>query len=214
VPTHHPDDELLLSFASGAAPEAEGVLLASHASLCELCSTRVHALEEVGGALLDSAPMTPLQRLSLDSLLERLDDADVEPEPVTRSADAVFPAPLAQYLGLNAHQVPWERISDMLSVYRPGAGAGETPLRLLRIRAGGAIPRHSHEGRELTLVLRGAFTDDSGHFQRGDFSLMEGAQAHAPVADPDCDCICLALNDGRVRLTGLLGRFLGPLIRF
>ncbi|MBL6081381.1 cupin domain-containing protein [Belnapia sp. T18] len=43
---------------------------------------------------------------------------------------------------------------------------GET-LRLLRIKPGTALPRHSHRGTELTLVLKGAFADETGHYGPG-----------------------------------------------
>ena len=43
--THHPGDELLLSYASGAASEAVALLVASHAMFCAQCRAAVQRVE-------------------------------------------------------------------------------------------------------------------------------------------------------------------------
>ena len=40
-----------------------------------------------------------------------------------------------------------------------GGRAGKVKARLLRIRPGIKIPRHTHAGTEMTLVLAGGFTE-------------------------------------------------------
>jgi putative transcriptional regulator len=84
----------------------------------------------------------------------------------------------------------------------------------MRIRAGVSMPQHTHKGREMTLVLAGGFTDDTGHFLRGDLSLTDGTVDHVPTADDDGDCVCLAVTDAPLRLTGPIGRLFNPFIRF
>jgi putative transcriptional regulator len=37
---------------------------------------------------------------------------------------------------------------------------------------------------------------------------------HCPIADEEGDCLCLAVTDAPLRLTGRFGRFLNPFIRF
>ena len=71
-----------------------------------------------------------------------------------------------------------------------GGRAGKVKARLLRIRPGIKIPRHTHAGTELTLVLAGGFTDGAGHYLRGDLSFSDGEVDHSPVADEDGECIC------------------------
>ena len=41
-------------------------------------------------------------------------------------------------------------------------------LRLIRLAAGKRVPRHTHEGHELTVVIEGGFRDEQGHHLRGD----------------------------------------------
>ena len=74
------------------------------------------------------------------------------------------------------------------------------------------MPQHDHGGNEWTLVLDGGFTDEAGHFARGDMAERQQGEAHQPVADPGTDCICLVVADAPVALTGTVGRLLNPFI--
>src|SRR6185312_7998485 len=84
---------------------------------------------------------------------------------------------------------------------------------LLRIRAGRAMAVHRHEGLEYTLVLAGGFSDAGARYGVGDLCLAAGPE-HMPLADVDQDCICLAVLDAPLVLTGSLGRLLNPLLRW
>jgi putative transcriptional regulator len=65
----------------------------------------------------------------------------------------------------------------------------------------------------MTLVLAGGFSDESGHFVRGDVAEADPSVNHQPVADPGEDCLCLAVTDAPLRLTGPFGRLLNPFLR-
>jgi len=56
--------------------------------------------------------------------------------------------------------------------------------------------------------LKGGFSDIMGHYRRGDIAVADGDVDHRPRADNGGDCICFAVTDAPVRLTGLIGRFL------
>jgi putative transcriptional regulator len=85
---------------------------------------------------------------------------------------------------------------------------------LLQLRGGSAVPRHAHEGNELTLVLEGSFQDELGRHNRGDLAITDPTVEHQPVAGEGEDCLCLAVTDARRRLTGPLGRLLNPFLPF
>jgi putative transcriptional regulator len=85
-------------------------------------------------------------------------------------------------------------------------------VRLFYIAPGTTIPRHTHGGSELTLVLSGSFMDEIGHFQSGDLADLDDSVCHKPVADTDQPCICLIATDERLRFSGVLGRMLRPFI--
>ena len=86
--------------------------------------------------------------------------------------------------------------------------------KLLRIQPGAAVPQHSHEGTELTLVLTGSFSDATGTFARGDLAITDSSVDHRPIAGEGEPCLCLTVVDAPLRLTGRLGRFLNPFVRF
>ena len=85
--------------------------------------------------------------------------------------------------------------------------------RLLWIRASAAEPRHTHEGVELTLVLKGGFHDAHGHYRCGDVEGADKDVDHRPVADDDEDCLCLAVTDALLQLTSPLGRLINPFVK-
>lgn len=85
--------------------------------------------------------------------------------------------------------------------------------RLLRIARGVGLPHHTHEGFEYTIVLEGGFSDQWGEYLEGDFAIADQEVDHAPVADARDGCLCLAVTDAPLRLTGPLGRFLNLFLR-
>ena len=124
----------------------------------------------------------------------------------------MVPRPLSDYLDGDLASLAWKKRGSLSEVaVLPDQGGFKT--RLYRIRPGTAMPQHSHEGREFTLLLAGGFSDETGHYLRGDVAAVDSSVDHRPVADPGEDCICLAVTDAPLRLTGPLGRFLNPFAR-
>jgi len=50
---HHPSEELLFDYASGAISEAWGLSVATHLAFCSECRDKVAEIEAIGGCLLD-----------------------------------------------------------------------------------------------------------------------------------------------------------------
>ncbi|WP_430512493.1 hypothetical protein [Pannonibacter phragmitetus] len=48
---------------------------------------------------------------------------------------------------------------------------------------------------------------------RGDLAFADDHVDHKPIADDDEDCICFAVTEGHLRLTGPLGRLIAPFMR-
>ena len=90
--------------------------------------------------------------------------------------------------------------------------SAKATVRLLQIPAGAAMPDHGHCGTELTLVLKGAFRDDDGHFGRGDIEIANEDLHHTPIAEDGEDCICLAATDAPLRFRGLIPRIVQPFV--
>lgn len=223
-PSHHPETSALVDYTAGTASQAASVMIASHLALCPACRGEVTRLEALGGAMLEELPPTPLASADIDALLARLDKLDAE-RPAFAPARApvasiLIPRPLRDYLegmdvGGDLAALPWSKLGggvDEIEIPE-AAGRGEH-LRLLRIKAGSAVPRHTHRGNEMVMVLTGGFTDASGHYLRGDVGVSDPAIDHTPVADAGADCVCLSFTDAPLRFTGPLGWLLNRLVRF
>jgi putative transcriptional regulator len=206
----------LIAYAAGSQDEPVALVVATHLALCPRCREEIARLEDLGGVLLEEEQAEALDEASVERVLARLDDAAEEAPtpPATEPApvDPRVPRPLRDYLGNELEQLEWtsyrglekaELLSDI-----PGFRT-----RLMRIKSGTAMPAHTHEGTELTLVLAGGFTDEHGHFLRGDVAEADASTDHRPVADPGEDCLCLAVTDAPLRLTGPFGRLLNPFLR-
>ena len=76
---------------------------------------------------------------------------------------------------------------------------GARRATLLRIAAGRAIPKHTHRGLEMTLVLDGAFADEAGQYSSGDVCVADGKIEHQPIAGIAQDCLCLVVASSPIR---------------
>lgn len=212
-PGYHPSPELLMDYASGALPEPVALLVATHASLCPACQAEIERLEALGGALFDSLDGEPLDAGSLDRALARLDLPDGPPVPAAAEAgDPRVPRPLRGYLGKSLGELDWKKRGSVEEAALLTGHAG-IKTRLLRIKGGTALPQHTHEGTEYTLLLAGGFSDAAGHYVKGDVAVADASVDHRPVADPGEDCLCLAVTDAPLRLTGRFGRYFNFIAR-
>lgn len=201
--THHLTPELLAAYSAGILPEAFSLVVATHVSLCDTCRAELEAMDALGGAVLDSADCVGMDDGALSATMARIaGNAPISvPSPV---ADAVFPAPLRDYVGGDAGAVRWRPVGG--GVRQAVLTRGPATARLLYIPAGAAVPDHGHRGTELTLVLQGAFADEGGRFGRGDVEVADTEVEHQPIAEAGMDCICLAATDAPLRFSGILPR--------
>ncbi|MBE1284376.1 MAG: transcriptional regulator [Rhodobacteraceae bacterium] len=207
--THHIPDDLLMSYAAGTLPHAFSVVVAAHVSMCDECRARLAAHECAGGVVLDGLTPQLVSNDLRDRVFASLDDAP-PPEPVRHARSGVYPGPVME--ALKGKPPKWKRL---------GMGTRQTILsdddegsvRLLYIPAGQAVPDHGHNGLELTLVLQGAFRDDTGYFGVGDLEVADAELEHTPIAEPGADCICLAATDASLKFNAFMPRLLQPLFR-
>ena len=221
---HHPDDDLLLSYASGAAEEAVALVIATHLAFCAQCRDAVALMETIGGNLLEDLPPVALSQTAFAGTAARLDQAKPFARPAraaSRGASAragatiieATPEPLRSYLGGDLPSVRWWRMGPSLA-YKPLFRRGRTSVKLLRAAPGTDAGAHSHRGLELTLVLQGGFTDVTGSYGPGDLQVSDSALSHNPIADAGEDCINLAVTTDSLKFENLLQKIAGPLFGF
>lgn len=197
-----------MAYSAGTLPEAFNLTVATHIAMCDDCRARLGAFDSVGGALMQSCDAVPMGEDSLAATLALIGEARPERQ-VTRAARQggrrVFPQPLRDYVGGDLDAVQWRSVGmGVKQAVIPTAN--DATARLLCIPAGGSVPDHGHSGMELTLVLQGAFEDDSARFAAGDIEIADEDLHHTPVAAPGEDCICLAATDAPLRFRGLVPR--------
>jgi putative transcriptional regulator len=160
------------------------------------------ALEAVGGAVLEGQ-RAEMSAGALEAVLARLQ----APEVAVRAR-----SPLEDYIGGDLSAVKWKSLGmGVRQAILPTSKAASA--RLLYIPAGQSVPDHGHRGTELTLVLQGAFRDDTDRFGVGDLEIATEELEHTPVAEAGQDCICLAATDAPLRFNALIPRLLQPFFR-
>ena len=202
---HHLTDALLMGYSAGTLPEAFNLVVATHISLCDECRARMHEFDAVGGAIMDDSGVEALSANAFAATMALINDADWTTPAPKAASPGLFPEPLKDYVGGDLERVRWKRIGGGVSQAILPTSKDAT-VRLLKIPAGTAVPDHGHRGTELTLVLQGAFEDESDQFNAGDIEVANEDMVHQPVAKPGQDCICLAATDAPLRFSGLIPR--------
>jgi len=210
---HHLTDQLLIGYAAGTLPEAFGLVVATHVSLCDECRARLGGFEAVGGCLMDECADSAVGSDALQATLALIARGPQEPVKLPRNgADTVFPAPLRDYAGSDLSAINWRRLGGGVRHARLATSDAAT-VRLLHIPAGTRLPDHGHRGNEMTLVLQGAFRDETVRFARGDIEIADQNMHHTPVAEQGEACICLAATDAPLKFSGLIQRIAQPFLR-
>lgn len=206
----HPDPATLLSYAAGTLPEPLAAVIAAHADLCPVCRGEIEDLEIMGGALFTSASFAGIEAAPV-RIPERPADGAQASAPIARPPASPLPAPIAATYGLSLESIPWKRLGPGVWHHKLRLSPGvEGDLRLLKIGPGRVMPDHGHGGAELTLVLAGAYSDETGAYRQGDIQDVDESVEHMPVADRQDGCICLIASEQPARFKGLVGRLMQP----
>ena len=207
-PQYHPDQFLLQDYAAGDVPGAIALTLSVHLEYCARCRADAAELARVGGQLLGTLDPVPVNDDAFERLMERIEAAPVPAAsrgavPVRASRDGL-PRALASLMPQGLDALEWNRVGKLRST-RLRFGDRQREVGLQHISAGGRVLEHGHCGNEITVVLRGHFSDADGRYQPGDFLLRTPEHVHRPMAAADEDCLCLAVLDAPLRFNGLLG---------
>lgn len=227
VPSHHVPEDLLVEYVAGTARAGAALTVACHLSLCADCRTRARLLEAVGGAwlagepdVLAATPAVPMEARALEAALAQLDEGSGEALGMSERSP---PAP--PFLGPYGLPVPLLHAVAEVSEARwrflaPGVQAiglrlvqDQSTARLVKLKPGLKIPLHDHDGAELTLIFRGALSDDVGTYGRGDLSFRLPGHRHVQRVASGAECIALQVNEGPLKPLTLKGRLLRLIVR-
>lgn len=210
MPIHHPDDELLMQYAAGQTPESVALVVATHVGGCARCQAMTGGFDAVGGACLDEIAPVAMGDAALTDLFALIDGPEARLDPPPARVMGV-PSPLDTYLPDVYDALPWKKRPGGIKIYDLDVDANR--VFLLHIAEGARTPMHTHRGNEYTLVVDGAFSDSTGEYGVGDFVVTDTNVTHQPAVISDRDCICLAVLDAPIKLTGARGWLFNPFLR-
>jgi putative transcriptional regulator len=210
---YHPNHELLMQLAAGQLNDALGIIVASHIENCTECRSVTQNYEHLGGEILESLDSIDISPDFITKTLAKIKDgsvANISPSLEPLMVDSRLPKPLQRFLPDKFEKLPWSGFSKNIQQFDLAFSDKHYTARFYKIKAGKELPQHTHKGNEYTLVMDGAFSDEAGSYHTGDFILADTNTHHQPKAHVNCDCICFAVTDAPLKLTGFWGRMLNP----
>lgn len=210
--SHHFDDATLLAYSSGTLTKGMALLVESHVEQCSQCSEHLQTSDRIGGDLLKNITPVHMSEGALNQALALLDTIEIDSSVRTIVPEnAEVPSALADLIGHDLDALEWKRMGVGVQQFDLKLG-GPGATRLLRIQPGVSVPHHTHSGNELTLILRGSYSDEIGRFRVGDVADLDGQLEHQPIVDTKAECICLIATDAPLKFTGFMGKLVQPFI--
>ncbi|MCB1852859.1 MAG: ChrR family anti-sigma-E factor [Gammaproteobacteria bacterium] len=213
-PRHHPHSDTILAYAAGSVEESFSLLIAAHAERCHTCGRAIAEAESLAGSILDALPPVAMRGNSFERLWESAEkQGETERSGCRLRTESDLPTVLTHLLPDGLSGIRWGSWVPGIHQYRlKDVQSGAGSVRLLRIGPGVVIPEHIHAGSELTLILSGNYSDQTGHFGPGDLADLDDSVRHRPVVDSGQPCICLVATDQPLRFSKVLNRMMQPLL--
>ncbi len=209
---HHPGPESLMSCSAGSMPEAFAAVMAAHMDVCPQCREELALMENIGVVLFKNMSPSPMTREAPVMAARRAEaDGDAAVARSSKISAGDIPAPLRSIAGDYLDDIAWKRLAPGLMHYQfPLSKTAIGDLRLIKVAPGMALPEHGHGGSELTLILRGAYSDKTGRYGVGDLADLDDNIEHQPIADAVEGCICLVASDHKIRFKSIMARLVQP----
>jgi putative transcriptional regulator len=228
----HPDSRFLTDFAAGNLTVSEALCVSAHLEFCAKCRAHVQQLNDLGAQLM-SRQDTPAELAANDDdfamLMQKIEHsppyaATTEPKAADQQlagqergsvgAGSVMPRVVQKLMGRTLQELNWVQLGSSLRIAPFEMGQGDRETSLYDIKAGGRMPEHEHRGEEITVLLKGSFSDAEGKYVRGDFVVRHAGERHQPTATLDTDCICLVSLQRPVRPRSVFYRLLEPFVQY
>jgi putative transcriptional regulator len=208
---YHPDARFLTDYAAGSLPSSQALCVATHLHYCAGCRLRVGELTELGAELFMQQRPATIAAGEFDRLLKRVaaqPAAGVKPGPAANDHSVtILPRALYKLTNGNTERLKWQRVGRKFRYSSLNVGDSTRETTLLDIKAGGKVPQHRHQGDEITVIIKGSFSDQEGKYGVGDFIVRTRGEIHQPVASQDQDCLCLTTLDAPIVMSNWFMRF-------
>ena len=218
--SHHPDNELMTAYSAGNLPLSQSLCISAHMEHCNSCRQTLKRLNCLGSALMHRLDPSPVAADLKSAVLAQLDELPLDGEKTEVTSNKLsavsssVPQCLRQLINDDYQHLDWKRLSSDIHSVELCRDDNGAKVELLKIKPGGSAATHTHSGNEYTVILKGSFSDEQGLYVKGDFLMRSQHDSHTPVATRNSECICLAVTEGPVRLTGFFSRLFNPLLRY
>lgn len=223
----HPDARFLTDFAAGSLSMSEALCVAAHLEFCAKCRAHVQQLSDLGAQLMTRQQPDPALAANDDDferLMQKIDSGPAEVSPgctpvevAERPASSnlvAIPRVVQKLIGRSFQDLNWVQLGKSLRIAPFDMGSSDRETSLYDIKAGGRMPEHEHRGEEITVLLKGSFSDAEGKYVRGDFVVRNAGERHQPTATMDTDCLCLVSLQRPVKPSSIWYRLLEPLVQY
>lgn len=218
--TFHPDEALLEGYVQGTLSVGMNVVISAHVELCTDCQQRSQDMESAASQhwMQADAPQKPAMSADVTAIIKRI-TAQPQVQELPERASAVeeihmldhsvrLPRVLAK---VASEGLVWKKLSSGINQASVTLD-DKTQCDFLYMKPGSQVPVHKHQGNEITLVLDGSFSDESGMYRQSDFVVRTPAHTHQPVSEEGC--LCFAVLDSPLTFTSGLARLLNPFLRY
>lgn len=211
---YHPTQELLASHNAAKLPLSLSIAVSAHLEMCPQCRSLVGQITDQQAALFDQQHVS--DKINFSNMLEQIFDhkPELQTKPKNTALNSISVAG-TQYQLPRAFsrftQLKWSAFG-VISRARVVKDADNVRASLLHIDKNGSIPRHTHKGYELTLLLDGTFKDEHGVYNKGDFIWLDNDIEHTPYTKEGC--LCYAVQDAPLRFVAGISKALNPLGQF
>jgi putative transcriptional regulator len=156
-----------------------------------------------------------------ESLMQRIESS--EPAPAVQASNITgkaavsatgIPRVVEKLAGGSLHNLSWVKLGNSLRIAPVDIGCKSRQTAIYDIKAGRPMPEHEHRGEEITVLLKGSFSDAEGKYVKGDFVVRYAGERHQPTATLDTDCICLVSLEQPVKARSLWYRLMEPFVQY
>jgi len=224
TPLYHPDARFLNDFSAGTLDLGLAITVKTHLEFCAECRRQVQQIEQLGAYLFENPEQNIKETAVNEKLLQNiLDKIASTPEASAASSEPGkqknnaqhnpgLPVVIEKLLQQPMEKLDWRNIGRKLRFSRIKTGDKKNELGLYHIKAGAKVPHHKHHCDEITVVLKGSFSDEDGVYKKGDFVVRTLGEKHSLMATQDEDCLCLSSVEKPIAFTGIY-RLLNPLLK-